>query len=169
VKWLQEQSGTPTLKVFGQYVDKLLAAQNQANLFDLSFFASPVVDMVVQQAEGSLKKVLPRRADLPELEVTNSLGELADQYAAKLMEAGRTAEAQVILDFWCKAMDFNWMRLDAHSSLLLQQFGDKLLSEGTANQEGEGATGEPAAEGGNEWQEPAKPEGQEPAAEGGEG
>ena len=50
VKWLQEQSGTPTLKVFGQYVDKLLAAQNQASLFDLSFFASPMVDMVVQQA-----------------------------------------------------------------------------------------------------------------------
>jgi hypothetical protein len=132
VKWLLEQAGTPTLKVFGQYVDKLLAAQNQANLFDLSFFASPVVDMVVQQAEGSLKKVLPRRSDLPELEVTNTLGELADQYAAKLMQAGHTAEAQVILDFWGKAMDFNWMRLDAHSSLVLQQFGDKLLSEGTA-------------------------------------
>lgn len=134
VKWLQEQSGTPTLKVFGQYVDKLLAAQNQASLFDLSFFASPVVDEAVQQAEGSLKKVLPRRPDLPELEVTNSLGELADQYAAKLMEAGRTAEAQVILDFWCKAMDFNWMRLDAHSSLLLQQFGDRLLADQQAEQ-----------------------------------
>ena len=78
--------------------------------------------------------MLPRRSDLPELKVTNTLGELADQYAAKLMEAGRSAEAQVILDFWCKAMDFNWMRLDAHSSLLLQQFGDKLLGEGTAEE-----------------------------------
>lgn len=127
VSWLQKQAAPPSNKVFGEYVSKLYEAQAQDSLFNLSFFSSPMVDEAVQAADGRLKEVLPRKKELPELEVTMTLGELADQYATKLMEMGKVAEAQVLVDFWCKAMDFNWMRLSPHQSQLLKEHGDILL------------------------------------------
>lgn len=127
VKWLHDQPGMPPERIFGQYVEKLLAAQQQDSLFNLSFFDAPEVDTAVKEAEGSLKQILPRRADIAPVEVTDTLGKFADQYIVQLLESGLVDEATAVMDFWAQALGYNWMRLDAYSSETLARFGQVIL------------------------------------------
>lgn len=127
VKWLHDQPGMPPERIFGQYVEKLLTAQQQDSLFNLSFFSAPVVDTAVQEAEGDLVKLLPATTDLPEVAFDGTMGGMVDKYVAKLLADGHTAEAQALLHFWRSAMQFNYMRLSPYESEVLKQFGSQFV------------------------------------------
>lgn len=130
LQWLRRQKGMPSRKTFAQYVGKLLLEQNQEKLFDLTLFEAPIVEDAVVEADGRLKEILPRLPELPDMPSLNvAIGQLPDQYAAALLDAGFEREARVIIDFWCKVMDGNYMRLSAYKSELLERHGERLLGQ----------------------------------------
>lgn len=134
LKWLNDQKGLPSQKVFSQFVGQLLAHQNQDSLFDLTLFSGQAMEAKVAEAGGKLAKLLPRLPELPAVPSLNvSPGELFDQYAAALLDAGFEREARVILDFWAKVLEGNYMRLSAYRSEVLKRHGEKLLEVNSAS------------------------------------
>jgi ParB/RepB/Spo0J family partition protein len=132
VRWLTAQPGLVSERIFGQYVEKLLASQQQDSLFNLSFFAAPEVDTAVQEAEGDLAKLLPPpNSDLPEVVFAGSMAEMMDGYVATLLETD-PSKAEVLIHFWRSAMSFNYMRLSPYESKVLEKHGARLVQGGSS-------------------------------------
>jgi ParB/RepB/Spo0J family partition protein len=126
VRWLTAQPGLVAERIFGQYVEKLLASQQQDSLFNLSFFAAPEIDTAVQEAEGDLAKLLPAADGLPEVAFAGSMAEMMDGYVATLLETD-PSKAEVLIHFWRSAMSFNYMRLSPYESKVLERHGARLV------------------------------------------
>ena len=125
MRWLNNQPSTPTRATFGKVIGELYAEQQQESLFDLSNFTlQPQIVAALEEGDGHLRSVLPKRKELPELPNRNgSMGAIIDNYLVELLAAGHSAEASVIMDFWAKLMESNYAVLPAIESKLLAQHG----------------------------------------------
>lgn len=129
LQWLNDQPMLPSRKMFARVVGELYEAQQQGSLFDLSQFTLRMdVAKALQQQDGHLRTILPKRGDLPALpNRMGSMGEVIDQYAAALLEAGHTNAATVIIDFWAKLMESNYAVIPATDSQVVLKYSEVLM------------------------------------------
>jgi len=129
LRWLLEQPGTPTRRVFAKLAGQLYAEQQQEVMFDMSAFTLQAqVAEALSESGGHLRGVLPRQEGLPDLPNKNGgMGAVIDEYATALLESGHKREAAVILDFWAKLMESNYAVLPPLESKVLAQFSKEIV------------------------------------------
>jgi ParB family chromosome partitioning protein len=121
LKWLRDQTATPTLRTFTAYVNTLYEQQAQETMWNLDLLLAPQVAASIEESgTGKLSDILPTLPTLPDLpQKQGSIGQIIDAYVARLLEQGETSTAQVLIDFWVKAMRANYAHLSPFESRTL--------------------------------------------------
>lgn len=130
LRWSISQTTPPTVKRATECIDELYAAQQQSSLFNTADFslATDVVALV-ESAEGELRSVLPTHPLTREIDITQrtrGVVQAMDAYIADLLDCGLVEQATVLLDFWRKMMDSNFLKMAPADSEVVKRHADFL-------------------------------------------
>jgi ParB family chromosome partitioning protein len=125
LQWVNEQKNVPTVASFARFAGELLEKQNQSSLFDLSSIQMTAFDQKVADGEN-LTDVLPRQKDLPELTVkSGGMAKVLDSHIANLLDSGNHEAANVLMDFWSKAVEANYANMALADSVTARKLVEK--------------------------------------------
>jgi len=130
IRWILNQPVMPTVSAIAIFAQKLIESEASQSLFDLAELFSPVVFVIETKGSNRMKDLLPRIPGLPGANPhAAKLGNFFDDYLASLLETDHTYEAEVIADFWAKALDANWARMQPHDSVTIQRHHTFVLGQ----------------------------------------